>query len=107
MKLNKKELRALAYGLSIDDTTAFAGSRRDWAAPSTDVEYKLRDLRAQVLKISSEEIGRNHSFLEIGGDSITAIHLVTAAQQAGILLAVAAIFADSQLSSIAAEARLS
>ncbi|GFP57381.1 nonribosomal peptide synthetase lcsA [Trichoderma asperellum] len=65
------------------------------------MEKKLAGLWAQVLNISPEDIGKNDSFLQIGGDSITAIHLVALAQRSGINLGIASIFANSKLSSIA------
>jgi amino acid adenylation domain-containing protein/thioester reductase-like protein len=106
MKLDKKPLLSLAHSLSIEYIAAYSASKREKVEPASDLEFKLRDLWAQVLKLEPGEIGRNDAFLEIGGDSISAIHLVTAAQQAGISITVANIFADSRLSSLAASAKV-
>ncbi|MCV5754229.1 phosphopantetheine-binding protein, partial [Escherichia coli] len=53
------------------------------------------------LKINAADIGKNDSFLQIGGDSISAIQLVSVAQQHGISLTIAKIFEDARLSRMA------
>ena len=40
----------------------------------------LRDLWAEILDMETEDIGKNDSFLQLGGDSISAIQLVTLAR---------------------------
>ncbi|KAH0523777.1 hypothetical protein TsFJ059_008737 [Trichoderma semiorbis] len=106
MKLDRKQLQTLAGSLSSEELAAFAPSKTDKTEPTTDMEFKLRDLWAEILKIPTEEIGKNDSFLQIGGDSISAIHLVTLAQEHGIQITVASIFADPRLSVVAASASL-
>ena len=73
----------------------------------TDLEVKLRDLWAHILHIEAENIGRQDQFLQIGGDSISAIQLVAMAQENDIGLSVASIFADSSLSHMASVATVS
>ncbi|UKZ82422.1 NRPS [Trichoderma virens FT-333] len=104
MKVDRKKLTAMAAALSLEEITSFSLVKRDYIAPSTPMEKNLANLWAQVLKISSEDIGKNDSFLQIGGDSISSIHLVSLAQQSGISLTVASIFADSKLSTMALSA---
>jgi len=106
MKIDRKRLRAWAGDLSADQLAAFSLTRQDTIAPTTELEFKLRDLWAEVLKIEAEGIGKNDSFLRIGGDSISAIQLVSRARQHGIDLTVASIFKDARLSHIAASAGL-
>ena len=72
-------------------------------APTTPMETQLQQLWAAILKIPAESIGRDDSFLRIGGDSITAIQFVTAAREAGYSIAVRDIFADPRLSAVAAK----
>ncbi|GFP57378.1 nonribosomal peptide synthetase lcsA [Trichoderma asperellum] len=106
MKLDRKQLRTLASSLSSEELAIFAPGKADKIEPTTDMEFKIRDLWAQILKISPAEIGKNDSFLQIGGDSISAIHLISLAQEKNILLTVASIFADPRLSAVALSARL-
>ena len=73
-------------------------------APQTDMEARLREVWAAILKVPVESIGRDDSFLRIGGDSITAIQVVGRAQEAGTALTVKDIFDDPRLAAVAAKA---
>ena len=72
-------------------------------APETAAEIQMQQLWASVLKVPAETIGRDDSFLQIGGDSINAIRLVLLARRNGIVLTVATIFEDARRSSLAAK----
>ena len=104
MKLDRKRLRDFVNSLSPELLTQFSLGSREMVEPTTEMEFRLRDVWAHVLKIAPEGIGKNDSFLQIGGDSISAIQLVTQAQQRGIRVEIAKIFADSRLSQMAATA---
>ncbi|KAH7042794.1 non-ribosomal peptide synthetase [Macrophomina phaseolina] len=104
-KLDRNRLSALVAGMSRDELAAFSLDNQEKVAPTTAMEVQLRDLWAQVLKVAPESIGRNDSFLQIGGDSITAIQLVTVARNQGVGLSVAQIFADPRLGRMAAVAQ--
>nr|POF13537.1 nonribosomal peptide synthetase easa [Quercus suber] len=104
MKLDRKRLRELAGGLTQERLTTFSLASRTWVAPTTTMELRLREVWAQVLKITAEEIGKNDSFLQIGGDSIAAIQMVTVARKAGIALTIKDIFDDARLSKVSAQA---
>ncbi|EHK39853.1 non-ribosomal peptide synthetase, partial [Trichoderma atroviride IMI 206040] len=73
-------------------------------SPRTEMETHLQKLWAKVLNIPLESIGRDDSFLQIGGDSILAIHLINAAYADNIKLAVSDIFDDPRLLALAARA---
>ncbi|KAL7934405.1 hypothetical protein V8C35DRAFT_327290 [Trichoderma chlorosporum] len=98
MKMDRMKLLDLAAGLSAEQMAGYSPTKQARAEPTTEMEKKLLELSAQVLKIDPCEIGRHDKFLEIGGDSITAIQLVNLAGGAGISLTVADIFKDSQIS---------
>ena len=68
------------------------------------MEARLREVWAAILKVPVESIGRDDSFLRIGGDSITAIQVVGRAQEAGTALTVKDIFDDPRLAAVAAKA---
>ena len=104
MKLDRKRLRELASGLDQEQVAAYALANEVKLEPTEEAEFRLRDVWAAVLGISAEEIGKNTNFLQVGGDSISAIHLVTAARQRGIGLTVAQIFSDARLAEMAATA---
>ena len=79
MKLNRKKLREFADTLSMEELNVFALAAQVKEEPTTAAEIALREIWSRVLKISPSEIGKNDNFLQIGGDSITAIQMVTLA----------------------------
>ncbi|GAM86382.1 nonribosomal peptide synthetase [Dothideomycetidae sp. 11243] len=103
-KLDRKRLREMAQELSRERLLDFLLASQMRVEPTTEMEFRLRDIWAAVLKFAAEEIGKDDSFLQIGGDSISAIQLVSAARREGISLTVSTIFEDSRLSSMAATA---
>ncbi|KAI9647878.1 hypothetical protein NHQ30_004266 [Ciborinia camelliae] len=69
--------------------------------PSTASEKLLRDLWADVLKIDSTNISADDSFFRIGGDSLGAMLLVSAARKRNVALSVADIFKQPKLNTLA------
>ncbi|KAK8036909.1 non-ribosomal peptide synthetase [Apiospora marii] len=105
MKIDRLALRASAQVLG-EGLSAYSSVQDDHVEPSTPMELRLRELWAGVLKIPARDIKKNSEFLQIGGDSIGAIRLVTLARQEGISLDVATIFQDSRLSHLATTASI-
>ena len=101
MKLDRKVLNAMASKLTSSELASFSLASRVKTAPTTEVELKLRDLWARILGLDVEDIGKNDEFLQIGGDSLTAIELAAKAQEQGLPLTVPNIFRDSRLSAMA------
>ncbi|KAM5469141.1 NRPS cluster protein [Microsporum audouinii] len=60
--------------------------------PSSARERKLQQLWSSILKVDGSQIGLDDSFFRLGGDSVSAMRLVTSARKAGINLTVADIF---------------
>jgi aryl carrier-like protein len=65
-------------------------------------EKKLRDLLGRILGMAATEIRPSDSFFELGGDSISAMRLVSDARAQGLSLTVAQVFQSSSLSELAA-----
>ncbi|KAJ3088357.1 hypothetical protein HK102_008943 [Quaeritorhiza haematococci] len=70
------------------------------AEVKSENERHMATIWADVLGISPEAIGRNMSFFEMGGDSISAIRLVAKCKQAGLPLTTAQIFKSPTLAAI-------
>lgn len=68
--------------LSSDQTTGTVSALAD------KLEEKIRDLWCAVLNINRDIIGPNTSFLRIGGDSITAMQIISRCRNEGIYVAV-------------------
>jgi amino acid adenylation domain-containing protein len=106
MKIDRKRLRIWASNMSAAQLASYSLVRQEKIVPTTEMEFKIRELWAEVLKIDAEAIGKNDNFLRIGGDSISAIGLVSRARRQGISLTIASIFNDGRLSHVAASAGL-
>ena len=103
-KIDRRQLREIVRNVSPTNRMRVSWESRGEGLPSTHMALQLREVWAAVLEISVEEIGDDDSFLQIGGDSITAIQLVGAAREAGISLTVAQIIAEPHLRKMAATA---
>ncbi|PNP59080.1 hypothetical protein THARTR1_01328 [Trichoderma harzianum] len=104
-KLNRKKLRQLTAGLCQRDLASYSLIGTQKRAPETPMERLLQKIWAEILNISMDSIGRDDSFLALGGDSIVAIHLANTAREDGILLTAKNIFDDPRLLAVAATAK--
>ena len=68
----------------------------------TPNEEKLRGLLSRIIGMPETEINASDSFFELGGDSISAMRLVSEARSLGTKLTVAQIFQSRSLSDLAA-----
>jgi amino acid adenylation domain-containing protein len=103
-KLDRKVLRALAAALPESHMTPFRLAGKSGRAPAGQAEVTLARLWASVLKVDAGTVGAEDSFFRLGGDSISAMKLVTAARKDGVMLNVANVFAQPKLLDMAATA---
>ncbi|RKP35015.1 hypothetical protein BJ085DRAFT_37587 [Dimargaris cristalligena] len=75
--------------------------------PQTDTEHDLRLAWAQILQLDPSRISPSDHFFRIGGDSISAILLVSKCQQSGYHLTVPLIYQYPELGQMAQQARKS
>ncbi|KAJ1925728.1 hypothetical protein IWQ60_004367, partial [Tieghemiomyces parasiticus] len=68
----------------------------------TDLELRLREAWAQILQLPGDHIGTTDDFFRIGGDSISAILLVSKCRQLGYKATVPLIYECRQLRALAA-----
>jgi amino acid adenylation domain-containing protein len=101
-KVDRKKLHDLASKVPVEDRLRFSSKSAVMKAPQTEVEFQMRDLWSGLLNIPVSAISRGDSFLKLGGDSITAIRLVSSLQERGFALTVANIFKDARLEALAA-----
>lgn len=72
-----------------------------YRAPTTASEMLVRDLWAEVVHVDPATISVNDNFFRIGGDSLGAMLLVSAARKRDVVFSVADIFTHPKLSSLA------
>lgn len=100
-KVDRKKLASLARGLSAQQRRIFSSSYHPSRPPSTQMELQLCDIWSQVLRIDGQGINSEDSFLQLGGDSISAMSLAMVARRKGINLSVQTILGSPQLSRMA------
>ncbi|KAF0689032.1 hypothetical protein As57867_019407, partial [Aphanomyces stellatus] len=72
---------------------------------ASDLERQMAGLWAQVLGVAVCDIGRTSSFFALGGDSISAIRLVSKAKSSGILLSSAQVLKNPRLANMVGVAK--
>ncbi|KAL8995122.1 MAG: hypothetical protein Q9169_005085 [Polycauliona sp. 2 TL-2023] len=97
-KLDRKQLRAMGNSITESQNAMFRLSGSTIGQePSTETEKTLASLWESILNLAPGAVGMNAQFFRMGGDSIAAIRLVTAAKSRGITLTVADIFQNATL----------
>ncbi|GME39287.1 Nonribosomal peptide synthase [Neofusicoccum parvum] len=104
-KTDRKILRAAGASMVLQDLAKLRESAGDAQEPTTPVEMSLRKIWSRIFNMPEEEIGINHSFFALGGDSVSAMKLVAAAREDGLGLSVSDIFTNPKLSAMAAVAQ--
>ncbi|KAL2814140.1 hypothetical protein BJX63DRAFT_393024 [Aspergillus granulosus] len=101
-KIDRRALQSLLEDLTDHQLSQYGLSDSEAIAPSTETEHRLADLWAATLNIT-RQIGANSHFFRLGGDSVTAMRLVSLARSAEppIMLTVRDIFKHQILSDMA------
>lgn len=100
-KVDRRALRQFGNTQTLENLAMLQAHGKSKQRPETDMERRLQQLWATVLGIEPESIGRDSSFLRIGGESIAAMRLVAAAREVNLSLTVADIFKAPLLSQLA------
>jgi amino acid adenylation domain-containing protein len=100
-KTDRKGLREIGKSLTEEQLEALNPSDHERRQPRTAMERKLQLLWSSVLKLDIGKVGADDSFLRLGGDSISAMRLVSAARTEGLSFSVADIFMHPRLSELA------
>jgi amino acid adenylation domain-containing protein/thioester reductase-like protein len=96
-KTDRRMLRELLSHMTVAEVELCMGSNASHEAPRTNEELRLRSLWSRALNIAESSIGRLDDFFQRGGDSLTAMKLVSAAHAAGLSLTFGDIFANPSL----------
>ncbi|KAF1951517.1 nonribosomal peptide synthase [Byssothecium circinans] len=102
-KLDRNRLKNLVQNLNKEAISAYRlSSATNKKRPTTEVEKKLQKLFCSILNVPLSSVGVDDSFVRLGGDSIGAMKLVTAAQAEHLNLSVVDVFKAPKLSDLAA-----
>jgi amino acid adenylation domain-containing protein len=105
-KIDRKRLRAVVAGLSIEQAASFSVTDAATYLPaSTSMEKVLAATWAETLSRDPNKIGVNDNFIRLGGDSLAAMRLVSIARQKNIELTVSLVFQYPTLADLALVAK--
>ncbi|GIZ45626.1 hypothetical protein CKM354_000878400 [Cercospora kikuchii] len=99
-KINRRKLREIGRDLDVARFAA-SSSQSIRCPPATERERRLQHMWSQTLHISLDTIGRDSNYFRIGGDSISAMQLMTTARRQGFSLAVSQILTKPCLKDMA------
>ncbi|KAI4165618.1 MAG: hypothetical protein LQ342_000560 [Letrouitia transgressa] len=99
-KTDRRRLRLIGSSFTYGQLAKMQ-PRREVTKPSTKMEKQLQRLWAEIIGIEPDAIFSGDSFLQLGGDSIGAMRLVSLANDHGFSLTVADIFAFPRLDRMA------
>lgn len=102
-KLDRKQVARWIEDMSKETYNQITdvGVEDESAVPATAIERQLQHIWSRVLNISVEQIGLNRSFLSLGGDSISAMQVMSECRTEGIGLTVQDILRSKTISQIA------
>jgi len=103
-KLDRRTLRTACHRLSEEQAAMYRLARKSGRPPTTDVEKLIAELWESVLNLSKGSVGADDNFFRVGGDSIGAMKLITAARAKNVSLTVANIFQHPNLSELSMDA---
>ncbi|KAL2851017.1 hypothetical protein BJY01DRAFT_261231 [Aspergillus pseudoustus] len=101
-KTDRSKLRRLLVHASVEALQTYRlASESPKQPPSSPLESRLQTLWSQVLDLPTHAIGVTDPFVQLGGDSITAMYLVNAAREAGLAFSVAELFQAQTIAQVA------
>lgn len=98
-KTDRKQLRQ--FGSTVDLRQLDDDATSNGARELTDIEHRLRQAWSETLKLDSETIRLEDNFFVLGGDSLSAMKLVSVCRSGGLDLTVANTFSYPTLSAMA------
>jgi amino acid adenylation domain-containing protein len=99
-KIDRKRLQLLASEMTTEEFSSFRGNRTiNFKQPSSRMEKRIQSLWEAILKTGL--IGVDDNFFRLGGDSLTAMRLVSIARKEGITITVDQVFKNPILSDMA------
>ena len=106
-KCDRKRLRQIASELSRATIAGFRnGTALATTTPANSLEMILQALWSDLLGVRAEDIGLESNFFRLGGDSLTAIRLVSTTKERGVILTFENIFQLPQLYEMAKVAKM-
>jgi amino acid adenylation domain-containing protein len=103
-KTDRRRLREIIVDMTSEQFAAWQptnSQESSYQEPTTDSERSLQRLWASILDVEQGKISIHDSFFKVGGDSVSAMRLVSAAREEGLSFSVADVFKSPSLADLA------
>jgi amino acid adenylation domain-containing protein/non-ribosomal peptide synthase protein (TIGR01720 family) len=100
-KLDRSKVARWVEEMDEETYRQIVAEEEEASGPTTAMDRRLRELIQQVLNLPIEQVVLQRSFLGLGGDSITAMQLVSRGRADGIVLRVQDILESRSISQLA------
>ncbi|RHZ49214.1 nonribosomal peptide synthetase fmqA [Aspergillus thermomutatus] len=100
-KIARQKLREAAEALRHDELVTLAGLETSVLQPNTQNEALIHQLVVELLHLAPEMVGMNHNFFSLGGDSVSAMKMVSLAKAVGLRFTVKDVFRSPRLGDLA------
>lgn len=87
-KLDRRATRAILHSLSRDQLEAFGRRKKGLDRALSATEEQLQAAYAEALGRHPDDIGPDDHFIQLGGDSVAAMHVVAACRQRGMIISI-------------------
>ncbi|KAJ2975489.1 hypothetical protein NQ176_g5494 [Zarea fungicola] len=104
-KLDRRRMREAAAALTRRELVGYSVPRTVYVAPRFEEEAILQDLCERILQLPQGHVGMNDTFVDLGGDSLMARHLITGARSRGLSISLQQVFQPATLATMAQTAR--
>lgn len=91
-KADRKTLKRCGSDLTHRQMAEYSGATEDVRPPTTETQRIMQQLWADTLKMPLAQISLNDNFMRLGGDSIVAMRLASAARARGFPLSTGTVF---------------
>ncbi|KAI1199710.1 hypothetical protein F5X97DRAFT_341462 [Nemania serpens] len=104
-KLDRRRLREMGATMAAEQQEKSQSALGDQnSQPTTETERQLQAIWSVVLKMEPRSIGINTSFFRLGGDSVSAMKVVTEARKSGMTLTMKDLFKRDTIAELADQA---
>lgn len=100
-KLDRRRLCAAVSAITITELEAYSAPITARTEPSTPAEQRLQQIWSDVLNRPVSTIGVEDNFFRLGGDSIRAMSLISAAREGGYSINIADVFQNPTIRDLA------
>ncbi|KAL5327935.1 hypothetical protein ACEPPN_005641 [Leptodophora sp. 'Broadleaf-Isolate-01'] len=104
-KTDRKQLQSLFSELSREEVDLYLGVDFVVLSPVSPMEATLQNSISKTLNIERRKISMDRSFIELGGDSVDSMRLVSALREQGILLSVSDVIGCPNIASLSGTAQ--